>query len=55
MVTPPTVQSVPLITPSRLSQAEIEARFFRGLADPSRVRILELLLEGEKNVSELVE
>ncbi|MBI2939200.1 MAG: winged helix-turn-helix transcriptional regulator [Chloroflexi bacterium] len=44
-----------MITPSRLSQAEIEARFFRGLADPSRVRILELLLEGEKNVSELVE
>jgi DNA-binding transcriptional ArsR family regulator len=31
------------------------SRFFQVLADPTRVRIVELLLEGEKNVSELVE
>ena len=31
------------------------AKFFRGLGDPTRLRILELLLEGEKNVGELVE
>ncbi len=31
------------------------ARFFRGLDDPTRVLILELLLSGEKPVSELVE
>lgn len=31
------------------------ARFFRGLDDPTRVLILELLLPGEKPVSELVE
>ena len=31
------------------------ARFFRGLDDPTRVLILELLLSGEKRVSELVE
>ena len=31
------------------------ARFFTGLDDPTRVLILELLLDGEKNVSELVE
>lgn len=31
------------------------ARFFRGLDDPTRVLILELLLHGEKSVSELVE
>jgi DNA-binding transcriptional ArsR family regulator len=37
------------------SAAELDARFFRGLADPCRVRILELLVDGEKNVSELVE
>lgn len=31
------------------------SRFFQLLADPTRVRIVELLLEGEKNVTELVE
>lgn len=31
------------------------ARFFRGLDDRTRVLILELLLSGEKPVSELVE
>lgn len=30
-------------------------RFFHGLDDPTRVAILELLLEGEKSVGELVE
>lgn len=34
---------------------EIEAKFFHGLSDLTRLRIVELLLdEGEKNVSELV-
>lgn len=36
-------------------RAGVMARFFRGLDDPTRVLILELLLEGEKNVSELVD
>lgn len=31
------------------------AKFFRGLGDPTRLRIVELLMDGEKNVSELVE
>lgn len=31
------------------------AKFFRGLGDPTRLKIVESLLEGEKNVSELVE
>lgn len=35
--------------------SEACAKFFRGLGDPTRLRIVELLLEGEKNVSELVE
>lgn len=30
------------------------AKFFRGLGDPTRLRIIELLLDGRKNVSELV-
>ena len=33
----------------------ITSKFFRGLGDPTRVRILHLLLEGDKNVGELVE
>lgn len=35
-------------------QADLAARLFKGLADPSRFRILSLLLDGEKNVTELV-
>jgi DNA-binding transcriptional ArsR family regulator len=36
-------------------RADLMARFFRGLDDPTRVLILEALLGGEKNVTELVE
>jgi DNA-binding transcriptional ArsR family regulator len=32
---------------------EVTARFFHGLSDLTRLRIVELLLDGEKNVSEL--
>lgn len=35
-------------------RAGLTARFFQVLADPTRVRIVKLLLEGEKNVGELV-
>ncbi len=36
--------------------AELAAKFFRGLGDATRVKILQILLEqGDKNVSELVE
>jgi len=33
---------------------ELLAKFFRGVGDPTRIRILQLLIEGEKSVSELV-
>ena len=36
-------------------ELDLVTRFFQVLADPTRVRIVELLLEGEKNVSELVQ
>ena len=36
-------------------KSELTSRFFQVLADPTRVRIVELLLDGEKNVGELVE
>lgn len=32
----------------------VTAKFFHGLSDLTRLQIVELLLEGEKNVSELV-
>lgn len=34
---------------------ELLAKFYRGLGDPTRLRILEHLLEGEKAVGALVE
>lgn len=37
-------------------QADLLAKFFRALGDPTRVRILKILLEdGPRSVSELVE
>jgi len=36
------------------AEAAVAAKFFRGLGDPTRLRIVQLLLEGEKNVGELV-
>ena len=33
---------------------ELLAKFYRGLGDPTRLRILEYLLEGEKSAGELV-
>jgi ArsR family transcriptional regulator, cadmium/lead-responsive transcriptional repressor len=45
----------PPVTDLARDRAAMLARFFRGLDDPTRVLILELLLSGEKPVSELVE
>jgi len=36
------------------TSADLLARFFHGLSDPTRMRIVQLLLDGEKNVGELV-
>ncbi len=32
----------------------LKAKFFRGLADPARLSILEALLKGEKNVGQII-
>ena len=40
-------------TRSELSRPEVLATFFQGLADPTRVRILELLAERPRTVFEL--
>lgn len=34
--------------------AELLARVFHGLSDPTRMRLVQLLLEGEQNVGEIV-
>ena len=41
----------PTVDEQRLA---VTAKFFHGLSDLTRLRIVEILLEGEKNVSELV-
>ena len=43
-----------LIT-STISSIDLQAKLFRGFADPSRLSILEALREGERTVSDLVE
>ena len=43
-----------LIT-STPSSIELQAKLFRGFADPSRLAILETLREGERTVSDLVQ
>ena len=39
---------------SKMSEVDLVARVFAGVSDPTRLRLLLLLLEGERNVSELV-
>lgn len=41
--------------PHDLSRPEVLAAFFQGLSDPTRVRILELLVERPRTVTELQE
>ena len=43
-------QEAPPITASH----ELLVKFFKGLGDPTRLRIVEILLERERNVSELI-
>lgn len=43
-----------LIT-STTSSIELQAKLFRGFADPSRLSILDALREGERTVSDLVQ
>jgi DNA-binding transcriptional ArsR family regulator len=49
------VDSAPFRLPSAPLATDLVAKYFRGLGDPSRLRILELLRdEGELSVGELV-
>jgi DNA-binding transcriptional ArsR family regulator len=43
------------LKPAGLAESdEILMKFFKGLGDPTRIRIVEALLEKERNVSELI-
>ena len=44
----------PLVMP-RPGEARVEAKLFRGLGDPTRLRILTMLQERERSVREMVE
>ena len=54
MATSPAVRPTPLV-PAGNSPASLTAKLFRGLGDPTRVRILQLLLERERTVTDLIE
>ena len=48
--------SVPFRLPAAPARTDLVAKYFRGLGDPTRLRILELLRdEGELTVGQLVE
>ncbi len=48
-----TLMPAPFVLPN-LSDEVLTAKFFRALGDPTRLRILQLVLDEEKNVTELV-
>src|SRR5436309_1837409 len=43
------------LTPASTAPASLTAKFFRGLGDPTRIRILQLLEGRERTVSELIQ
>ncbi len=52
----PVLESAPFVLPASPAEPDLLAKYFRGLGDPTRVRILELLDEHrELSVGELVD
>jgi len=49
-----TMSQAPFALPDEPLEAEIVAKYFRGFGDPTRVRIMGLLADGERSVGELV-
>jgi DNA-binding transcriptional ArsR family regulator len=51
-----TLTTTPFVLPETPAEPDLVAKYFRGLGDPTRVRILELLQDhGELSVGDLVE
>lgn len=48
-------REAPFQLPDKPVATDIIAKYFRGFGDPTRLRVLELLAEGERSVGELVE
>ena len=50
-----TIAEAPFQLPAQPVEVDIVAKYFRGFGDPTRLRILEALRDGERSVGELVE
>jgi DNA-binding transcriptional ArsR family regulator len=50
-----TITEAPFRLSARPLEVEIVAKYFRAFGDPTRLRILEILSDGERSVGELVE
>ena len=48
------LDAAPFAVPEQPTEADLVAKYFRALGDPTRVRILALLCEREHSVGELV-
>jgi DNA-binding transcriptional ArsR family regulator len=48
------LETAPFALPEQPAEADLVAKYFRALGDPTRVRILALLRERERSVGELV-
>ena len=48
------LDAAPFVLPEQPAAADLVAKYFRALGDPTRVRILALLRERERSVGELV-
>ena len=49
------LSAAPFQLPMTPTPAELVAKYFRALGDPTRIRILELIEQDERSVGELVE
>lgn len=50
---PPNSSPTPVLLRGR-SEADVVAKFFRALGDPTRLRLVEFLLDGERTVSDCI-
>src|SRR6266540_2493001 len=53
-VAAPTPTAAPALLPAEATMVDTVAKFFRALGDPTRLRLLEFLLDAEHTVSECV-
>jgi ArsR family transcriptional regulator, cadmium/lead-responsive transcriptional repressor len=53
-VTTIALENAPFRLPDAPGEQDLLAKYFRALGDPTRLRVLELLADGERTVGELV-